>query len=149
MFGEGRWWFCQACDTLVISYANQDLDVHSILFALGDQAMNSVWQVSGVDCFGENAEELWLIDDNKQSARGNDLLRITTGITQTIDGDFHAFDNCSTSHWFYMRAWDGSGFYVETNDHKVKERLDARFRNVEDVAETQPPYEGLFIPRGD
>ncbi len=48
-----------------------------------------------------------------------------------------------------MRAWDGSGFYIETNDYKVKECLEARFQNVEDVEEAQPPYEALFIPRGD
>ena len=149
MFGEGRWWFCQTCDSSVVLYANQDLDLHSIFLALGDRAMNSVWQVSGVDCFGEKAEELCLIDDNKQSVSGNDLLPITAGITQTIDGYFRAFDKVSTSHWFYMRAWDGRGFYVETNDHKIKERLDIRFQNVEDVAEAQPPYQGLFIPRGE
>jgi len=149
MFGEGRWWFCQTCGTSMVSYANQDLDVHNIILALGDRAMKSVWQVSGVDCFGENAEELWLLDDNKKSVAGNDLLRITAGISQTIDGYFRAFDKGSTAHWFYMRAWDGNGFYMEMNDHKIKGDLLTRFQGVEEVKEAQHPYEALFIPRGD
>jgi hypothetical protein len=145
MFGEGRWWFCQTCHSSVALYANQDLDLHSIILALGDRGMNSIWQVSGVDCFGENAEELWALDDNKQSVRGNDLLRITAGIYQTIDGYFKAFDKDSISHWLEIRAWDGSGFYIETNDEKIKQLLKHRFQEVEDVEEAKHPYEGLFI----
>ena len=149
MFGEGHWYFCQTCGTSMDSYANQDLDLHSIVLALGDRALKSVWQVSGVDCLGENAEELWSLDDNKQSVVGNDLLRITAGISQIIDGYFRAFDKGSTPYWFYMRAWDGSGFYIEMNDHKIKEELQTRFQNIEEVKEVQHPYEALFIPRGD
>jgi hypothetical protein len=113
---------------------------------LGDRAVNSIWQISGVDCFGENAEELWALDDNKQSIPGNDLLRITAGIYQTIDGYFKAFDKESTSHWLEIRAWDGEGFYIETNDDEVKKRLQSEFQEVEAVEEeARPPYQGLFI----
>lgn len=125
--------------------SNLNLDVHAILVALGDRAANSIWQVSGIDCFGENAEELWALDDNKQSIAGNDLLRITAGIYQTIDGYFIAFDKGSTSHWLKMHAWDGEGFYIETNDEKVKQRLHSEFQEVEGVEEARPPYQGLFI----
>ncbi|GEM_PF-1944548 len=145
MFGEGRWWFCQTCDSAVVLYADQDLDLHSIILALGDRATNSVWQVSGVDCFGENAEELWALDDNKQSISGNDLIRITAGIYQTIEGYFKAFDKDSTSHWLEIRAWDGEGFYIETNDEKVKKRLQSEFQEVEEIDEARPPYQSLFI----
>ena len=124
---------------------NPNLDVHAILIALGDRAVNSIWQVSGIDCFGENAAELWALDDNKQSIAGNDLLRITAGIYQTIEGYFNAFDNGSVSHWLEIRAWDGDGFYIETNDEKIKERLQSEFQEVEAVEEAQPPYQGLFI----
>jgi hypothetical protein len=128
-----------------LQQSNLNLDVHVILVVLGDRAVNSIWQVSGVDCFGENAEELWALDDNKQSILGSDLLRITAGIYQTIDGYFKAFDKESTSHWLEIRAWDGEGFYIETNDDEVKERLQSEFREVEAVEEARPPYQGLFI----
>jgi len=119
-------------------------DVHAILVALGDRAINSVWQVSGIDCFGENAEELWSLADNQRSVSGNDLLRITAGIYQTVDGYFKAFDRGATSYWFYMRAWDGSGFHIETIDEKIKKHLQSEFQEVNDE-EAQHPYQGLFI----
>jgi hypothetical protein len=149
MFGEGRWWFCQTCDSRVALYANQDLDLHSMIIALGDRALNSIWVGSDVDCYGANAEELCALTDRKQPIAGNDLLRITAGVYQTIEGDFKAFDKGSTSHWFYMRAWDGGGFYIETNDHKIKEHLQSQFQDVEDVEEAKYPYESLFVPRSD
>jgi hypothetical protein len=126
--------------------SNSNLDVHAILVALGDRAMNSVWRVSGVDCFGENAEELFSLEDSQQPIAGNDLLRITAGIDQTIDGYFKAYDTGSTSHWLKMRAWDGSGFYIEINDEKIKKSLQSQFLEVEEIEEAQHPYEGLFIP---
>lgn len=150
MFSEGHWGDCPTCAAAVVLYDNQDLDLHSIILALGERGRHAVWHISGVDCFGENAEELWLMDDNKQPVEGKDLLRITAGIAQTIDGCFKAFDEGSSSHWFYLRAWDGSGFYIETNDPEIKVSLQARFLNVvDDVAQAQPPYEALFIPCGD
>jgi hypothetical protein len=145
MFGEGRWWFCQTCDSRVALYANQDLDLHSIIVALGERALNSIWVGSGVDCYGANAEELCALTDRKQPIAGNDLLRITAGIYQTIEGYFNAFDKGSTSHWLEIRAWDGSGFYIETNDEAIVKRLQSRFQEVEDVEEAKLPYQGLFI----
>jgi len=137
--------FCHMKESDDLPISNLNFDVHAILVALGDRAVNSIWQVSGVDCFGENAEELWALDDNKQSVLGNDLLRITAGIYQTIDGYFTAFDKESTSHWLEIRAWDGEGFYIETNDDKVKKRLQSEFQEVDAVEEARPPYQGLFI----
>jgi hypothetical protein len=126
--------------------ANRDLDLHGIIAALGDRALHSTWVGSGIECFGENAEELYSFTDHNRSIAGYDLLRVTKGIYQTIEGDFKAFDQGLTSHWFFIRAWDGSGFYIETNDPEIKERLKNQFQAVEDIKETQPPYEGLFIP---
>ncbi len=150
MFGEGQRGFCRTCAAAVVWYANQDLDLHSIILALGERAQHAVWQISGVDCFRANAKELWLINDTQQPVAGNELLRITAGIVQTIDGCLKAFDKGSAAHWFYLRAWDGSGFYIETNDPEIKASLQARFQNVtDDVEEARLPYEALFIPRGD
>lgn len=149
MFGEGRWWFCRTCSFKLALYANQDLDLHSIILALGDRALKSDWVGYGVDCYGTSAEQLCSLTDRELPIAGNDLLHITAGVRQTIEGDFKAFDREATSHWFYLRAWDGSGFYVEINDYEIKNLLQNRFRYVEEIEEAKPPYAGLFIPCND
>lgn len=126
--------------------ANQGLDLHGIIAALGERALHSIWLGNNVECLGENAEELYSFTDHERPISGNNLLRITAGIYQTIEGDFKAFDKGLSSHWFHVRAWDGGGFYIETNDPKVKELLKSRFQAVEDIEEAHQRYEGLFIP---
>jgi tetratricopeptide (TPR) repeat protein len=125
--------------------AGPDLDLHGLIVALGERALNSTWFGSGVDCYGEKAEELYAFTDQNKPIEGHDLLHITSGIRQTIEGDFQAFDPGATSHWIFIRAWDGSGFYIETNDHKIRGQLKTCFQTVEEVEGVSPPYEGLFI----
>ena len=128
---------------------HRTLDLYAILAALGERALDSIWQGSGVDCFGAKAEELCALTDQAQPIAGHDLLHLTSGIYQTIEGDFKAFDQDATSHWLFIRAWDGSGFYVETNDPEIKERLKTGFQDVEEINEARHPYQGLFIPVPD
>jgi hypothetical protein len=98
-----------------------------------------------VDCYGEKAEELYAFTDHNRPIEGRDFLNVTSGIRQTIAGDFHAFDPSATSHWIFIRAWDGSGFYIEIDDSNSKERLKTHFQSVEEVDGAPPPYKGLFI----
>jgi tetratricopeptide (TPR) repeat protein len=124
---------------------DQDLDLHALVVALGDRALHSTWFGSGVECYGENAEELFSFTDYDRPIEGREFLRITSGIDQTIEGDFTGFDAGATSHWILIRAWEGSGFYIEINDPKSKEQLKTHFQSVEEVEGAYPPYEGLFI----
>jgi tetratricopeptide (TPR) repeat protein len=124
---------------------DRDLDLYGLITALGERAVNSTWLGSGVDCYGKKAEELLSFTDHDRPIEGQDFLRITSGIHQTIEGDFTAFDPGSTSHWILIRAWGGRGFYIETNDPKSKERLRTHFQAVEEVEGAYSPYEGLFI----
>ena len=71
--------------------------------------------------------------------QGGDFLYITSGIRKTIAGDFHTFDPGGTSHWIFMRAWEGSGFYVEINDANINERLKTHFPSAEEVDGASPP----------
>lgn len=123
----------------------RDLDLHGLIVALGERALHSTWFGSGVDCYGEKAEELYALTARNRPIQGRDLLRITSGIHQTMKGDFQAFDPGATYHWAFIRAWEGSGFYFETNDPETKERVKAHFQAVEEVESANPPYEGLFI----
>jgi len=124
---------------------DQVLDLHDLLIALGERALDSTWFGSGVDCYGEKAEELHAFSDQNKPIEGRDLLDITTGIHQTIEGDFQAFDPGATSPWIFLRAWDGAGFHIETNDPEIKDQLKQHFQAADDVEGASPPYEGLFI----
>jgi hypothetical protein len=64
-----------------------------------------------------------------------------------VAGDFTAFDPGAALHWIFIRAWEGSGFYVETDDPQIEKQLKARFAAAEEVESATPPYAGLFIPR--
>jgi len=124
---------------------DQNLDLYDIIVALGNRALDSIWLGSGVSCYGERAEELLSFTDHNQPMEGQDFLRITSGIRQTIAGDFQAFDPDAASPWLFIRAWDGRGFYMETNDPKIKKQLQTHFQSVEEVEGASPPYESLFI----
>jgi tetratricopeptide (TPR) repeat protein len=120
-------------------------DLYDLIAALGERALNSIWFGAGVNCSGEKAEELYASTDHNRPIQGRDLLQITSGIQQTIEGDFTGFDPDATSHWIFIRAWQGNGFYVETNGPTSKQRLKGRFPSAEDVTDVEHPYEGLFI----
>lgn len=51
----------------------------------------------------------------------------------------NAFDPGAIYHWIFIRVWDGSGFYIELNDSKIKEQQKTRFQTVEDVEGAAPP----------
>jgi tetratricopeptide (TPR) repeat protein len=123
----------------------RDLDLYGLLVALGKRAIYSVWFGSDVECHGEKAEELYALTDQDKPIEGRDLLDLTSGIQQTIKGDFYALDPDAKAHWLFIRAWEGSGFYVEIDDPKSRERLKAHFPSVEDVDGASPPYQALFI----
>jgi hypothetical protein len=95
---------------------------------------------------------LYAFADQNKPLPGRDLLAIASGISQITRGDFTAFEPGATSHWILIRAWRGSGFYIEIHDPKIKERLRARFPSLEVVEGAADPYEGLFLrnkPGGD
>lgn len=122
------------------------LDLYGLLVALGKRAIYSVWFGSGVECYGEKAEELYALANQDKPIEGRDLLDLTSGIQQTIKGDFYALDRGANAHWLFIRAWEGSGFYVEIDDPKSSQRLKAHFPSAEDVDGASPPYQGVFIP---
>ena len=85
---------------------------------------------------------------HEASIRGHKRVAVKIqypGIRQTVAGDFKAFDPGAASHWLFIRAWDGSGFYVETDDAQIVRQLKAHFEAAEKVEGAEPPYMGLFI----
>lgn len=123
----------------------RERDLHSLIVALGERALDSTWYGRSVECYGERAEELHALTDGNMPIEGADFLSITSGILQTIRGDFQAFDPGADSPWIWIRAWEGDGFYAETDDPEIKVRLQSRFESVEQVSGATPPYEGVFV----
>jgi Flp pilus assembly protein TadD len=123
-----------------------EIDLYGLIVALGEQALHSTWFGSGVECYGEKAEELYDLTDQNKPIEGRRFLHLASGIRQTIQGDFQAFEPGGTSPWLFIRAWDGSGFYIETNDPTSKELLKTHFQSMEEVEGASPPYEALFLP---
>ena len=124
---------------------DQALDLYDVIAALGERALRSIWFGSGVECYGENADELYAFTEHNRQIKGGDFLYITSGIRQTMAGDFHAFDPGAASHWIFIRAWEGSGFYIETDDTQIENLLKTHFPSMEEVEGASPPYAGLFL----
>jgi tetratricopeptide (TPR) repeat protein len=123
----------------------QQLDLYDLIAALGERALDSTWFGSSVNCYGEYAEELYAFTDQNRPIEGRDFLRITAGIQQTIAGDFQAFEPDIPTPWIFIRAWEGSGFYIETDDTQIEQQLKTHFPAMEEVEGASPPYVGLFI----
>jgi tetratricopeptide (TPR) repeat protein len=120
--------------------------LYDLILALGERALQSIWFGSGVECYGEKADELYAFAEQEQPISGHDLLSLASGIRQTIQGDFFAFDPGATAYWIFLRAWEGSGFYIETNDSHIEKQLQAQYQQaVEEVEGAEPPYAGFFI----
>ncbi|MGE5374576.1 MAG: tetratricopeptide repeat protein [Bacteroidota bacterium] len=124
---------------------DQGFDLYDLIVALDERALNSTWFGSDVECYGAKAEELFAFTDHNKPIEGHDLLHIASGIRHTVEGDFQAFDPGAKSYWMFIRAWKGSGFYVETDDPKAIQRLRSDFKSVEDVEDVPQPYKGFFI----
>ena len=135
----------QKTDQVPSESPEQALDLYDLIVALGDRAINSIWFGNGVECYGESAEELHALTEQNQPIEGGDLLSITAGIRQTLAGDFQAFDPGAATPWIFIRAWEGRGFYIETDDAQIEQQLKTHFPSVEEVDGATPPYAGLFI----
>ena len=121
------------------------LDLYGLIGALGERALASLWFGSDVNCHGEKAPQLHAWIESNQPIEGGDLLSIASGIRQTTQGDFYALDPGAAAHWLFIRAWDGSGFYIEIDDPNLVDRLKTDLPSLEEVDGAAHPYQGFFI----
>jgi len=140
--GPNDW---QKTNEIQLGKPDPEPDLYGLITALGERALHSIWFAGGVDCYGEKAEDLYTLTDQNRPIDGHDLLRIASGIRKTIQGDFQAFYPGAASPWIFIRAWDGSGFYIETDDAQIEQQLKVHFPSIEDVQGASPPYAGLFL----
>ncbi|WP_419828795.1 hypothetical protein [Methylobacterium sp.] len=115
-----------------------DFDLHHILAALGAQATECSWTVSGVtaydvdfDATGEQAGRLEELAASGRRIKGERLQDLANGTQQVIWGEFQAYaDASATVPVLILRAIDSSFYEVTTNDPHVLQNLRATFRDV-------------------
>ena len=98
-----------------------------VIATLGDEALSCEWACSGVECFGERAEELHELSDTGRRLSGHKLLAIASGISQTIEGYFRAFRDGEPQPWIIVRAVEGE-FDVQTDESAIFARVRDRFQ---------------------
>ena len=73
------------------------------------------------------------ISDRGVSISGEELMRIVSGIIQTIDGDFEARDGEAENAWLVIKAVDSSLFEVWSDDLELLRRVRETFQQVSDL----------------
>jgi hypothetical protein len=107
-------------------------DLIDILRLAGPDAESSSWRCRNVECAGELAEELHRISDAGSVLTGPEMLRLASGVSQTMDGDFMAYRPGEKAPWLVIRAIDSSEYVVITEDDRLLARVRERFRDVRD-----------------
>jgi len=94
-------------------------NLSDLLTSLGELALNSSWLCSGIEAYGGNAEKLEDYSDKQQLIKGQELLRIVSGIDNIADGYFRAYHRVEIQPWLVVRAIDNHVFEIESHDPAV------------------------------
>ena len=105
-------------------------DLIDLLRLAGPAVAASSWLCSGVEATGPRADEIHAAADCGVVLGGDELLRIASGISQVIDGDFRAMTGPGAQPWLRIRAIDSSEFVVIGTDEAVLARISAAYRDV-------------------
>ncbi len=110
-------------------------DLIDILAVLGAEAIAAQWQISGVECFGEAAEQLHQYSDAELALSGEELLNLAAKVTQVIEGTFAGYRLGDSSPWIIIDAVDGSAYDIQTSEEQILHQLRQKFRAVSDLVE--------------
>ncbi|MBD2778848.1 hypothetical protein [Iningainema tapete] len=104
-----------------------------ILRLLEPLALNSEWDISGLECFGSSADQLHQLADAKVRVAGRILLELAASLTQIIDGVFSGYLSGTLKPWIIVRAVDGFAYDVRTENEDVLIRIRQNFQKVIDI----------------
>lgn len=104
-----------------------------ILRLIEPLALNSEWDVSGLECFGSSANELYQLADAKARVAGKNLLQLAANLTQIIDGIFSGYLSGELKPWIIVRVVDGFAYDVQTENEDVLIRIRQHFHAVVDI----------------
>jgi hypothetical protein len=108
-------------------------DLLDLLLLLGEEGQDAEWIVSGLECLGPRADELYRLLSNETRISGRHLFDVAKGITQVIDGSFAAYCDGEPIPWLIIRAVDSSGYDIETDDEDVLTRIREHFKEVVNI----------------
>lgn len=108
-------------------------DLHDVILAIEDELLSSQWECSSVECLGNSSEDLHRFSDKELFVSTDQLLTISSGIYQTIEGKFEAFrqNHPGESPWVVIEIRDGAYFIVWSSEQKILAKLRSRFTQVE------------------
>jgi hypothetical protein len=87
-----------------------------VMRLLGANAINSRWEIGGLECTGGTASDLHTLSDSHRRVSGMELLTLLDGLIQVIDGRFSAFRGTDKDPWLEIVVVDSSAVDVVTND---------------------------------
>lgn len=113
------------------------VNLTDILQLLGPQLATTEWEISDIECFGNNRERLYQIANTQTRVSGEILLQIATNITQITEGTFTCYPDKGSQPSIIVRAVDSSAYDVESSDEAILTKLRQRYQNVEDLPEAE------------
>jgi hypothetical protein len=108
-------------------------ELKRILNIIGEVGKQSIWEISDVECLGENSEALQQISDEVKTLSGEDFYELVSGIYQVIDGNFRAYKPDETKSWLSIKWIRGDEFDIETKDEKLLKGIRESFKDVRDL----------------
>lgn len=111
-------------------------DLRHILELIELDAHRSRWTVRNLECVGSSAGELHRVADAGTLLDGAQLLALSRGVNQVIDGEFAGFFSGQDDPWIRIRAVDSSFWDIFTDRDDILDRVRSRFQRVTDLPAT-------------
>ncbi|MFN0058920.1 MAG: hypothetical protein ACKVX7_10730 [Planctomycetota bacterium] len=111
-------------------------DLHAVLLACGQGVLVSTWRLFNVESFGLANNAVHEISDSARPVTGFDLLKLSEGLHQTVDGKFEATFPDADEPWLVILAIDSTLFEVHTDSTQVLAEIQSRFADVRFRAES-------------
>ncbi len=103
-------------------------DLPAILLAFGQLELTTTWQCEVIECYGDNADELYALSDAKQRVNGKELMRVVANIDNIVDAYFSGFRSGAETPSLVIRAIDG-GFYEHASHDPAVAQIKALLRS--------------------
>jgi len=110
----------------VIGPSSEEVSIRALFEAIGVGGDIQRWRVEGIDAVGEQAEALHRMPVTEETS-GSQLVTLSAGISQVIEGTFVGSLSDEVTPWCLVRAIDGIEFDVECRDPRVLAAIRATF----------------------
>lgn len=110
-------------------------DLQHILAAIGEPVLKSRWRCRNLWYTTTKNGEASEIRETRLNLSGEELIELSSGIHQTIDGRFEARgEGAAKKPWLIIVAFDSSWFEVWSSKPAIHERIRKHFKKVSDIS---------------